>query len=129
MSPGTQYYWQLKNVCSVNPRITSEWSVKQFFTTTTLRLGDERTTAIEIYPNPTSEKFILHLRLNSTANQPATIYLLNTLGQVVYSSVESVGNGELIKTITMPSTSAAGWYVAKVVMSDQVMEQKLLYQK
>ncbi len=129
MLSNTKYVWQVKSVCNVDPKITSEWSEKQFFTTTPLRMGDERATTIQIYPNPTSEKFILDLRLYSAASQPATIYLLNAFGQVVYSSVVSVGNGELIKTITMPSTSAAGWYLVKVVMSDQVIEQKLLYQK
>ncbi len=125
----TKYVWQVKSVCYVDPKITSEWSEKQFFTTAPLRMGDQQVTAIEIYPNPTAEKFILDLRLYSTTNQQASIYLLNALGQVVYSSVESVGKGELKKTITMPSTSAAGWYLVKVVMSDQVIEQKLLYQK
>ncbi len=132
----TKYVWQIKSVCNADPKITSEWSPKQFFTTTPLRIGEEQVTAMEIYPNPASEKFILDLRLYSTTNQPASIYIMNTLGQVVYSSVETVGNGEMSeglltekKVITMPSTVSSGWYVVRVVMSDQVIEKKLLYQK
>ncbi|MBK6483764.1 MAG: fibronectin type III domain-containing protein [Chitinophagaceae bacterium] len=134
--PGTTYFWRVKSVCSDDPKVVSDWSEKNYFTTTPLRLGDQQLTAMEIYPNPVSEKFMLDLRFYSTTNQPASIYIMNTLGQVVYSSVETVGNGELSeglltekKVITMPSTVSSGWYVVRVVMSDQVMEKKLLYQK
>jgi hypothetical protein len=125
----TKYVWQVKSVCNVDPKITSEWSAKQFFTTAPLRMGDEQVTSMEIYPNPASEKFMLDLRFYSTTNKPASIYIMNTLGQVVYSSVETVGNGELKTFITMPSTVSSGWYVVRVVMSDQVIERKLLYQQ
>jgi hypothetical protein len=53
---------------------------------------------------------------------------LNDLGQIIYTSHEVV-NGELKKEITMPSSASSGWYIVRVILSDQVMEKKLLYQK
>ncbi|MBP9882029.1 MAG: fibronectin type III domain-containing protein [Chitinophagales bacterium] len=136
LSPNTKYVWQLKTICNKEAGIESDWSDKQFFTTALQKCNNVQTTVVQLYPNPVSESFTLHLQRSkgvitdySTTDQSAAIYLLNTLGQVIYSCNEITGNGELTKVITMPATAASGWYVVRVVMSDQVMERKLLYEK
>jgi hypothetical protein len=128
LEPNTTYFWRVKSVCSEDPKVVSEWSEKYYFTTAPFKIGDEHSTSLTLFPNPVSEQFTLNLQTGSTNNQSASIYLLNVLGQTAYSSQEMV-NGELTKVITMPGTAASGWYVVRVVMSDQVIENKLLYQK
>jgi hypothetical protein len=101
----------------------------QYFTTEALKVSGVAAATLTLYPNPVSEKFLLHLKVAAYNNQTATIYLLNTLGQVVYSLKDITANGELNQVIKMPGTAASGWYIVRVVMSDEVIEQKLLYQK
>ncbi|MBX7110128.1 MAG: T9SS type A sorting domain-containing protein [Chitinophagales bacterium] len=126
--PNTLYLWEVKCICSATPVVSSYWSAKESFTTGTLRIETDPATSMQLYPNPVTESFTLDLQLGTTTDQSATIYLLNTLGQTVHSSKEVV-NGELTKVITMPSSATSGWYIVRVVMSDQVFEKKLLYQK
>ncbi len=127
--PDTLYYWEVKSMCDNDPKLISEWSEKQSFNTGTLRIENDQTASMKLYPNPVAESFTLDLQLSSNNNQSATIYLLNSLGQIVFSSNEITGNGALRKEIMMPVTASSGWYVVRVILSDQVIEQKLLYQK
>ncbi|MBK6483772.1 MAG: T9SS type A sorting domain-containing protein [Chitinophagaceae bacterium] len=128
LTPNTTYFWRVKSVCSEDPKVVSEWSEKYFFTTHPFKIGDVQSNSLTIYPNPVSQQFTLNIESGSTTNQSASIHLLNVLGQTIYSSQEIV-NGELTKVITMPGTAASGWYLVRVVMSDQVIENRLLYQK
>ena len=129
LTPNTTYFWRVKSVCSEDPKVVSDWSEKQYFTTAPFKVSNLQATTLELYPNPVADQFTLHLQLPSLSNQAADIFLLNTLGQVIYSTHASAGNGALNQVIAMPAAAAAGWYVVKVVMSDQVMERKLLYQQ
>jgi N-acetylneuraminic acid mutarotase len=128
LAPNTTYFWRVKSVCSEDPKVVSEWSEKYYFTTAPFKIGEEQSNSLTLYPNPVSQQFTLNIESGSTTNQAVSIYLLNVLGQTVYSSQEIV-NGELTKVITMPGTASSGWYVVRVVMSDEVMERKLMYQK
>lgn len=127
--PNTVYYWEVNSWCSVNPNLISEWSEKQSFTTGSVRLNDAQAASIDVYPNPVAESFMLDIQLGTAMDESATIYLQNALGQIVYSSNEITGNGELKKVISMPPSLSSGWYIVRVVLSDQVIEQKLLYEK
>jgi hypothetical protein len=129
LTPNTTYFWRVKSVCSEDPKVTTDWSGKQYFTTAPLKVSNQQATTMELYPNPVADQFTLHLQLPALSNQTAEIFLLNTLGQVLYSAHASAGNGTINQVIAMPATAASGWYVVRVVMSDQVIEQKLLYQK
>jgi hypothetical protein len=129
LTPSSQYVWETKSVCAADPIVASAWSAKESFTTEELRMGGENTGALELYPNPVSESFTLDLKLNSSANQSASVFLLNELGQIVYSSNEVTVNGELKKVIRMPSTAASGWYIVRVILNDQLIEKKLMYQR
>jgi N-acetylneuraminic acid mutarotase len=127
--PNTLYSWHVKSICATDSFTSSDWSEMQYFTTEALKVSGVAAATLTLYPNPVSEKFLLHLKSAAYNDQTATIYLLNTLGQVVYSLKDITANGEINQVITMPATAASGWYVVRVVMSDQVIEQKLLYQK
>jgi len=126
--PGTKYIWQVQTFCQMTPNIISDWSEKKEFTTSSLRAADEPTMSFELYPNPAHANFTMDLQLNSSADQSADILLLNALGQIIYVSHEMV-NDELKKEITIPSTASSGWYIVRVVMNDQVIEKKFLYEK
>lgn len=128
LKPNTQYSWRVKSVCSLDPKLTSNWSAKQFFTTGTLKMGDEATTALAVYPNPVVETFTLHLQLQSSSVQSATIYLLNTLGQIVYNEKTTVENGLLLKEIKL-NEHPTGMYLVKVIVNDQVYSASINYQK
>lgn len=136
LKPNTVYSWRVKSICALDPKEVSDWSVKQYFNTSTLKYASEFTSLIEVYPNPVSEHFTLSFQLcsdtlagYSTQNTSITLYLLNTLGQVVYASNEMAGNGKLIRQMAMPTTAASGWYVIRAVTIDQIIEQKVFYQK
>ncbi len=129
LEPNTTYFWRVKSVCSEDPKVTTDWSEKQYFTTAPLKVANQQATTMELYPNPVTDQFTLNLQLPTLSNQAADIFLLNTLGQVLYSTHAIAGNGTLNQVIAMPATAASGWYVVRVVMSDQVIEKKLLYQK
>ncbi len=99
------------------------------FTTAAFRIREVQSSTLQLYPNPVTETFTLDLQLKATTPSAASIYLLNSLGQIVFSSNEITGNGELRKEIMMPQSASSGWYIVRVVLNDQVIEKKLLYQK
>jgi hypothetical protein len=99
LTPNTSYVWQVKSVCSANPILASGWSDKQSFTTGAIRMGDEQSRSFELYPNPATENFTLYLELlrGSAYRQfnhrsSAAIFMLNALGQIVYTSEELTVN-------------------------------------
>lgn len=111
-------------------------------TTAPFGFSDKNPVYVALYPNPVVDRFTLHIQLSeagsaaiSASNKSASIFILNDIGQIIYSSQE-VMDGELSegfltkkKIITMPSSAASGWYIVRVVLSDQVIARKLLYQK
>jgi hypothetical protein len=128
LTPNTEYEWEVRTFYQMGQQGMSDWSSIQRFTTGSLRMGDEQSVSFELYPNPVYKNFTLDVQLNSTTDQSADIFLLNSLGQITYISHEVV-NGELKREITVPSEASSGWYIVRVVLSDQVIEKKLLYQK
>ena len=73
LSPGTNYIWQLKNLCSSNPGISSDWSGKQKFITGSLRTGEELFQQIyfQIFPNPATD----HATVQFTITQSSHVYI------------------------------------------------------
>ena len=129
LTPNTMYAWEAKSVCAPSPIVSSNWSAEHFFTTAAFKMSDDPEVLFELYPNPVSQSFTIDVHVNASANQSATIFMLNELGQIIYSSHELIANGEFRKVIAMPSTATAGWYVVRVVTNSKVIEKKLMYQK
>jgi N-acetylneuraminic acid mutarotase len=129
LTPQSDYVWQVRTYCSVTPpTVTSEWSEKQYFTTTALRLGDEEVSTFKLHPNPTNGHFTLALTLGDVMNAPAIIQVINSLGQIVYAEKVSVASGMLLKEIQVNSLPA-GVYLVKVIVNDQVYSASINYQK
>lgn len=126
LDPSTKYVWQVRTKCSGS---VSNWTEKIHFTTAALKTGEQPAMVFNVYPNPIVNDFTVDFKSSNIGDESATIYLLNELGQVVYSSAETTSNGELKKVIAMPATAASGMYLVRVVLPDQVLESKLMYQK
>ena len=69
LSPATEYVWQAKSFCDIQPVVSSDWSEKQFFTTDELRLSDGTIdeTMFELYPNPVSQSTTVSFSLNEAS--------------------------------------------------------------
>jgi N-acetylneuraminic acid mutarotase len=87
LSPETEYVWQVKSICGVNPIISSEWSAKQFFTTFPLRITEEdgssgiQSSALSIYPNPFTSSTTISFSLNE--NSYTTLELFDLEGRKI----------------------------------------------
>ncbi|HYV92290.1 MAG TPA: T9SS type A sorting domain-containing protein [Chitinophagales bacterium] len=89
-----------------------------------------------LYPNPTGGHFTLNLKgygegieENEEANEPATIEVIDLLGQIIYSKNISVMHDELKKEISLDNPLPDGMYLVRVTLNDQVYSRQLLYQK
>ncbi len=81
LAANTEYAWQVKSFCEINPVVSSEWSEKQFFTTDDLRLseGTIHETTFELYPNPVSQSATISFSLNEAS--PVIIEILDVNGR------------------------------------------------
>ena len=64
---------------------------------------------LNVFPNPNDGQFSVTMTLNN--DNAATLEVLNVLGQVVYSNVPEVSNGQLSTTINMKNQAAGIYYV------------------
>src|SRR6185295_7846458 len=74
LSPNTAYKWQVKTYCELShPRVSSDWSSKQDFTTGALRMSDEsvQQVSFQIYPNPAED----HATIQFTLPQSSHVYV------------------------------------------------------
>ncbi|HUM46285.1 MAG TPA: MopE-related protein [Chitinophagales bacterium] len=138
--PSASYVVQLQSICDTHPNLASVWSAKIKFSTDPLKEENIASALVVpdlsqmlIYPNPCSGNLKLDLQLRegatATKDYAAVIYLLNGIGQVIYSSTETTQHGELKKVISMPPATASGFYMVRVVVNDEVIQKKLLYEK
>ncbi len=97
--PSTKYVWQAKELCEIHPSVKSDWSAKQEFTTTSLRVcaefADE--SSFNIYPNPTTGAFTIDLSISDEEPSEAIIQIINLLGQIVQEEKVLITQGLLQK--------------------------------
>ena len=68
LMPETEYAWQVKSICGVEPIISSEWSEKQFFTTNPLKSGAAiNSERLEVYPNPIATSATISFTLSAAS--------------------------------------------------------------
>jgi len=70
---------------------------------------------LSVFPNPTSN--VINIKFEVNANEQFTIVVQDLLGQV-FSTINSVGTGELETHIINTSSLPAGQYVVSVVMQN-----------
>lgn len=132
LTPETKYTWQVKTFCSlVPPAQSSAWSLKQDFTTGSLRTEAQQTRQqdeLQLYPNPTTGMFTMSVVIPEQLNTPAIIQVINSLGQIIYNEKTFVMNGLLQKEMQLDNVTA-GMYLVKVIVNDQMYVTKLNYQQ
>ncbi|HNW00113.1 MAG TPA: T9SS type A sorting domain-containing protein, partial [Chitinophagales bacterium] len=82
----------------------------------------------DVYPNPTDEVVNINMELN-TENTEAQIFIVNIMGDVVYSRDAAINNGTLSEVITLDDQVAAGLYFVKVYVGNKEYSQQLVIQK
>jgi hypothetical protein len=84
---------------------------------------------IQLYPNPSTGRFQLLVRLSKSVNANAKIELFSTSGQAVFSSSGVVANSILQTAVQVPVTLPSGMYVVKITTAKEVQQTKLVYSK
>ncbi len=125
LSPNTKYTWQIKSKCGGDPKITSDWSAKQFFTTAEVKFtADLPNPTVAVFPNPTSGSAIISFSLFEDV--PTTIFLYDITGrklQTVLDQNLAAGNQEIV---FQRGQLSPGLYLLEVKMGKQVEVRKLL---
>ncbi len=85
-------------------------------------LGDK--SALTLYPNPNNGRFIIETSPGLSEGE-VTIYLVNALGQVVYETRITAGNGRLFKEIILPETTP-GVYMLRAKYRDRTSLLKVI---
>ncbi|MEO8148654.1 MAG: LamG-like jellyroll fold domain-containing protein [Bacteroidia bacterium] len=79
---------------------------------------------INVYPNPVSNSFTFEL--NEDLNGMATISLLNTLGQEVFTTKNEIENGQPIDNIYINDKMKAGIYLLRINVGDKMFVSKVI---
>ncbi|MBX7140857.1 MAG: FG-GAP-like repeat-containing protein [Chitinophagales bacterium] len=122
--PNTGYAWQVRTVCSKKePRVNSDWTVKQFFMTSPLKLGEAVSNSLEVYPNPFQQSATITY---STANDALVqIALYDLSGKLMKMLLnENVSSG--MHTLSLSSEGLSqGIYFLKFQVNDELMVKKV----
>ena len=83
LAPKTKYQWRVKTICSINPSSSSDYSVIKTFITLSGFLENSiadkiintnSQTALQIFPNPASQKINLVLKDFTESNAEVKLY-------------------------------------------------------
>jgi hypothetical protein len=117
LSPNTGYTWEVKTYCTINPGVSSDWSVKQSFTTGTQKseVSSSRT-FFDMYPNPFSSLSIISFSLTNDSQVQIQLYdLTGRKLQTILDESLSAGNHEVRLNRDQMS---AGIYFLQLKMND-----------
>ncbi|MBK6484946.1 MAG: T9SS type A sorting domain-containing protein [Chitinophagaceae bacterium] len=121
----TKYVWQVKSVCNVDPKIISEWSAKQFFTTAPFKVSTEtEIPSLEVYPNPFSNSATISFSLPEASN--VTIALYDIAGRKLQTILDqnlAAGNQEIV---FQRGQLSSGLYLLQVKLGDTMEVRKLV---
>jgi hypothetical protein len=126
LAASTEYAWQVKAICNVDPIISSGWSEKQFFSTDALRLGAINETMFEVLPNPASQSATVSFFLSKQSLVAIEILDLNRRSvRVIASENFSEGSHEVVFNC---ESLNAGIYFLQLRANDAVLMKKLVIQ-
>jgi hypothetical protein len=126
LTSNTEYVWQVKSICGVNPIVSSEWSEKQFFTTSSLKQAFDENPLLDIYPNPFSSSTTISFSLLQDGN--ATITLYDLAGRKIETVLdENVEAGSHKVQLTRGQWSG-GIYFLKMKLNESIVTTKIIIQ-
>lgn len=86
-------------------------------------------TSFTLYPNPTTGDFVIDLKLNKEVNGEAVVQIYNTLGKMISVEKTPITNGVLFNEMKLNANLAAGIYLVRVIVNDEIYQRQLVYQK
>jgi hypothetical protein len=126
---GTPYEWRVKSVCNVQKQVTSPWSVKQIFTTSTTSNAVEKTilnkaNAFGINPNPVSESTVVSFSL--TKASPVIIRVTDAEGKLIKTIADANFSEGSHKINFNRQSLTAGIYYLQFETRDNISTQKII---
>lgn len=89
--------------------------------------GELNEEIISVYPNPAANNFTIEL-LTSSIEQSGTIVILNAIGEIIYSSIAELNDGDLNENINL-NDIPSGLYFVKVIAGDKEFTSNLVINK
>ncbi len=132
LSPSTEYTWQVKSFCDIQPVVSSDWSEKQFFTTDELRFSESTIyeNVFQVYPNPVSQSAVISFSISEASS--VMIELMDVNGRsvsVIAHKDFSAGSHEVTFSVRSPSDNRAslpaGIYFLQLKTREGVMMKKI----
>ncbi len=121
LDPETTYGFRVKTICYETGEI-SPYSETVYFTTLPLREGDMHA-SVKVWPNPTDGNFTVEL--NAMINKEVTVYVVNTLGAVVYQHTLTVNEAAQTESISLDN-AAAGLYNVVIVNGNETISTPVI---
>ncbi|MCY7409351.1 MAG: T9SS type A sorting domain-containing protein, partial [Chitinophagales bacterium] len=132
LSSSTVYEWKVATKCPDGNY--GAFSNSLTFTTLAQRMSDERNDEISnesfsIVPNPTTGQMTIELQTSENVNGSAEIFIINILGEAIFSEKAIINDGILNQVIRMREDNPPGLYLVKVMVNDKIYLAKVIYQK
>ncbi|HUM47640.1 MAG TPA: T9SS type A sorting domain-containing protein [Chitinophagales bacterium] len=131
LSANTQYVWQIKSVCGDGPKISSDWSAEQFFTTLPLKISiadKDHYRLFSIYPNPAKDQTTIQFALPVSSYVNVKVYDVN--GREIECPDFPDGMFEAGNHFISINTAhfSKGIYFVKVISENGIQNEKLIVQ-
>lgn len=128
--PAGNYVWTVQAKCTQHKISDTTRGMPFQIPNGCLKIGNENAdgqeNSLSVYPNPSDGSFEISLALDNYSG-PATLELLDQVGQVISSSRGLIENGLLQRKIFSPLPS--GYYWVKVIAGDRSFTTKLIIQR
>lgn len=126
LDPNTNYTWQVKTFCSVNPGVSSAWSSNQKFTTSAQKLeASSNGISFDVYPNPVNSSSVISFSL--AGDSRVQIQLVDVTGRTIQSVIDENLSSGNHKVILNRDQLSAGIYFLQLKMNDrEVMTKKVV---
>ena len=134
ISGATNYTYTASTPGNYYCAVTNEYGCTRntgTLTVTACREGDisEANGSFNVYPNPTSSTFTVDLVIADELNSTADVFVMNMVGEVIYSGKADVVNGYINNEINLGNDLADGMYLVKVVVDGNQYNQQIMIAK
>jgi hypothetical protein len=121
LSPSSTYKFKVKGDC---------WSTGKSFTTPAQKLdelsSDPSAILMNVYPNPATDYLQVNFTYNGAEELKATIQLINSLGQIMFTQPMIVSTTSTEISLTLPQALSSGIYSIRVIGLNQPLEKRVL---